>query len=101
MLFQHVLAHDADVGGPVLDEDGHVGGTAHDELGIGGPVDESAPVLPHGAGGEAGRLKRRQGVSEDGALRNGDAQPAQGITVSATVRKSTNPNSSGWSTPAS
>src|SRR5215207_3142313 len=39
LLIEHVLADDADVRGPILDEDGHVGGPADDKLGTFGLVD--------------------------------------------------------------
>ena len=73
VFLEHVLADDADVGGPVLDEDGHVGGPADDELRVPLPVDEPPPVLTHDARGQSGTFQRRQSVLEDGALRHGDA----------------------------
>src|SRR5215218_7845620 len=39
LLIEHVLADDADVRGPILDEDGHVRGPADDKLCTFGPVD--------------------------------------------------------------
>src|ERR687890_266639 len=84
LLIEHVLADDADVRGPVLDEDGHVGGPADDKLCTFGPVDEPPPVLPDHASREPGPLQGRERISEDSALGHGDAQPAHGSTILAT-----------------
>src|SRR5919112_4094990 len=84
LLIEHVLADDADVRGPILDEDGHVGGPADDKLGTFCLVDEPPPVLPHHASGEPAPLERRERVSEDSTLGHGDAQPAHGSTIPAT-----------------
>src|ERR671921_2980568 len=84
LLIEHVLADDADVRGPILDEDGHVGGRADDKLGTFCLVDEPPPVLPENASREPGPLERRERLSEDSALGHGDAQPAHGSTVLAT-----------------
>src|SRR5215210_8907149 len=84
LFVEHVFADDTDVGGPVLDEDGHVGGPADDKLGVLCRVYEPAPVLSHEGRREPGPLERGERVGEDGALRHGDPQPAQGSTVLAT-----------------
>src|SRR5215218_8123790 len=84
LLIEHVLADDADVRGPILDEDGHVRGPADDKLGTFGLVDEPPAVLPDHASREPGLLERRERVSEDSALGYGDAQPAHGSTILAT-----------------
>src|SRR5918995_1358705 len=57
LLIEHVLADDAYIRSPVLDEDGHVGGPANDKLGTLGPVDEPSPVLPENASREPGPLQ--------------------------------------------
>src|SRR5215210_1084874 len=84
LFVEHVFADDTDVGRPVLDEDGHVGGPADDKLGVLCRVYEPAPVLSHEGRREPGPLERGERVGEDGALRHGDPQPAQGSTVLAT-----------------
>src|SRR5829696_1761869 len=97
LLIEHVLADDADVRGPILDEDGHVRGPADDKLGTFGLVDEPPPVLPENTGRETGPLQRLKRVSEDGALGHGDAQPAHGSTVLATDSKLMKTNSAAGS----
>src|SRR5215210_660413 len=84
LLVEHVLADDTDVGGAVLDEDGHVGGPADDKLGVLCRVYEPASVLPDEGCRQPGPLERGERVGEDGAFRHGDPQPAQESTVLAT-----------------
>src|SRR5215210_6629094 len=84
LLIEHVLADDADVRGPILDEDGHVGGPADDKLGTFCLVDEPPPVLPYHASRKPAPLERRERVSEDSTLGHGDAQPAHESTIPAT-----------------
>src|SRR5215203_4748867 len=84
LLIDHVLADDADVRGPILDEDGHVGGPADDKLGTFCLVDEPPPVLPYHASRKPAPLERRERVSEDSTLGHGDAQPAHESTIPAT-----------------
>src|ERR687890_81326 len=77
-------ADDTDVGGAVLDENGHIGGPAHDKLGVLRRVYEPAPVLPNEGRRQPGPLERGERVGEDGAFRHGDPQPTQESTVLAT-----------------
>src|ERR671916_619301 len=100
LLIEHVLADDADVRGPVLDEDGHIGGPADDKFGTFCPVDEPSPVLAENASRESGHLQRRERVSEDSALGHGDAQSAHGSIVLATDSKLMKTNTPAGSTVA-
>src|SRR5918994_1839561 len=84
LLVEYVLADDPDVGGTVLDEDGYVGGPAHDKFVVLRRVNEPAPVLADEGRGQPRPLERGERVGEDGAFRHGDPQPAQESTVLAT-----------------
>src|SRR5215210_2509858 len=101
LLVEYVLADDTDVGGTVLDEDGHVGGPADDKLGVFCRVYEPAPVLSHEGRREPGPLERGERVGEDGALRHGHPQPAQESTVLTTDSGLIKTNSPAGSTVAS
>src|SRR5829696_6411846 len=70
LLLQHILAHDADVRRPVLYEDRHVRGPAHDKLRLASLVDQLAAVLPQHLHRQPGPLERPQSVLKDGALRH-------------------------------
>src|SRR5215211_1487867 len=101
LLVEHVLADDTDVGGPVLDEDRHVGGPADYKLGAFCPVDEPSPVLAHDGRGEPCPLERNECFGEDSALRHGDTQPAHGSTVLAAASGLMKTNSPAGSVVAS
>src|SRR5215207_2515715 len=101
LLLEYVLADYPDVRRPVLDEDRHVRGTAHDELGLLAPVEEPASVVPQHLHRQPRPTERHEGIFEDRTLRYRHPQPAQGRTLPATASHGISSNSPPGSAGAS